>query len=1184
MSSKEADLAKLQELSLLHKVCSELDNHLRINDPEMGEFVIHLASESQTLPGFKTALKELDEGFPPELASRLWTLIQTMTPNKKSNGSSSSTTGNSGGNAGNGSSNDSSTSSSSIGKSSIDPKLRAAFPGLALPDKTGPAKNDTLSAPGLDFDDTPSTSTSTSTSTTNVVPGSSISSSSSSTPGPRRSRFDKGAPSIGTVPDSEPRMGKVYPGTVARIEAYGVFVRINEGSVRGAPQGLVHVSAMVSGKRVEHPKDVVDKGQQVWVKVKDINARKLSLSMKDVDQGNGTDLKPGLGGDGYDPDVSNPPAPVASSSNMVPLGGSASAPLSADLGVNAAAAAAAGLPPIGPSGGRMRKRLTSQERREEQLMRAAGVLSVEEMAEYDHEGQKGVLWQDTGEDDEGVDVEIVQLEPTFLSGQTSRAVDLSPVRVAQQPDGSMVRAAEASLANAKERRELKQAQQADVLESVPKDIARPWEDPMPAPGERQIATQLSSLAAASTMEEPEWRQATQGPSQTLGKRVEGSIKEQREGLPIFGLRSALLKAIQDHQVLVVIGETGSGKTTQMTQYLVEAGYHLRGKIGCTQPRRVAAMSVAKRVSEEYGCVLGKEVGYSIRFEDETGPETLIKYMTDGMLLREALLDPNLKNYSVIILDEAHERTIPTDVLFGLLKATMERRKDLKVIVTSATLDAEKFSKYFWECPIFRIPGRMHPVEILYSKTPESDYLFTALKTVMTIHVNEPPGDILVFLTGQEEIENACEILYERKKALGSTVPELIILPVYSALPSEIQTRIFDPAPPGARKVVIATNIAETSLTIDGIYYVVDPGFVKVNMYNPKVGMDSLVVVPISAAAARQRSGRAGRTGPGKCFRLYTEAAFKNEMLPTTPPEIQRTNLAMTVLTLKAMGINDLLGFDFMDPPPVQALVTALQQLYNLSALDDEGLLTAVGRKMAEFPLEPMLSKMLIASVQAGCSDEILTIVAMLSVGNVFYRPRDKQALADQRRAKFQQPEGDHLTLLAVYEGWKQAKFSNSWSYENFLHARSMKRAQDIRNQLIGIMDRYRLDVVSAGRNYDRIRKAICSGFFAHAAKKDPQEGWKTLIEGQTVYVHPSSALWNKGPEWVVYHTLVMTSKEYMREVTVIEPSWLIDVAPQFFRKANGEKMSKRKRQEKVEPLFDRFAGSQDEWRLSKRRR
>jgi len=347
-------------------------------------------------------------------------------------------------------------------------------------------------------------------------------------------------------------------------------------------------------------------------------------------------------------------------------------------------------------------------------------------------------------------------------------------------------------------------------------------------------------------------------------------------------------------------------------------------------------------------------------------------------------------------------------------------------------------------------------------------------------------------------------------------------------------------------------------------------------------MDSLVVTPISQASARQRAGRAGRTGPGKCYRLYTEQAYKMEMLSTNIPEIQRTNLGNVVLQLKAMGINDLIGFDFMDPPPVATLVGAMESLHALGALDDEGLLTRLGRKMAEFPLDPNLSKMLILSVDLGCSDEILIITSMLSVENPFYRPRDKQAQADMRKAKFHQAEGDHLTLLTVYKGWEASKFSNPWCFENFVQARSMKRAQDVRKQLVTIMDRYKLDLISGGRNYKIICKAITAGYFTNASKKDPQEGFRTLVDQNPVYIHPSSALFNKNPEYVIYHELVLTSKEYMRNVMEIDAKWLIELAPAFYRPADPNKLSRQKRKERIEPLFDRF-NPKDSWRLSRRK-
>jgi pre-mRNA-splicing factor ATP-dependent RNA helicase DHX16 len=370
----------------------------------------------------------------------------------------------------------------------------------------------------------------------------------------------------------------------------------------------------------------------------------------------------------------------------------------------------------------------------------------------------------------------------------------------------------------------------------------------------------------------------------------------RRTLPIYAYRDDLLEAISNNQVLVVVGETGSGKTTQIPQYLHEVGYTKLGKVGCTQPRRVAAMSVAARVAQEMGVKLGHEVGYSIRFEDCTSDKTIVKYMTDGMLLREFLTEPDLASYSVIIIDEAHERTLHTDILFGLVKDIARFRSDIKIIISSATMDAEKFSEYFDDAPVYNIPGRRYPVDIYYTKAPESDYVEAAVVTTLQIHVTQPvPGDILIFMTGQEEIEAAAEMLTMRTRGLGSKIRELLIMPIYATLPAEQQAKIFEPTPPDARKVVIATNIAETSLTIEGIVYVIDTGFCKQNAYNHRSGMESLQVVPVSKASAIQRAGRAGRTSPGKCFRLYTAYAYQSELPDDTVPEVQRTNLSNVVL-------------------------------------------------------------------------------------------------------------------------------------------------------------------------------------------------------------------------------------------------------------------------------------------------
>ncbi|KAK4098539.1 P-loop containing nucleoside triphosphate hydrolase protein [Parathielavia hyrcaniae] len=777
------------------------------------------------------------------------------------------------------------------------------------------------------------------------------------------------------------------------------------------------------------------------------------------------------------------------------------------------------------SDAKQRTRLTSPEWWEIRQLIAAGVAKPSDFPDLDHpEPSKPVGGMELEED---LDIEVREEEPPFLVGQARHSLELSPIRVVKAPDGSLNRAAMSGTALAKERAELRKQQQAE------------------AAGE----------AAASGGTKP-------GPF-VRGNEPMAEPDQHNGSLPIFGLRDQLIDAIRQNQVLIVVGETGSGKTTQLTQYLAEAGFADHGIVGCTQPRRVAAMSVAKRVAEEVGCVLGEEVGYSIRFEDQTSPATKIKFMTDGTLQREIRMDPDLKKYSVIILDEAHERTIATDVLFALLKRTLKKRPDIKVISTSATLDAEKFSSYFNNAPIFTIPGRTFPVEILYSREPESDYLDAALATVMEIHLGEPGGDILVFLTGQEEIDTSCEILVERMKALGPVVPELVVLPMYAALPAEMQRLIFDPAPP-------------------------DSGFVKQDVYDAKLGMDSLIVTPISQAQANQRAGRAGRTGPGNCFRLYTEAAYQSEMLPSPIPAIQCQNVATTILLLKAMGINDLLHFDFMDPPPVNAMLAALEVLYTLGALDDEGILTRLGRRLADFPLDSSLAKVLIVAGELGCSEEILSIVAMLNLPNVFYRPKEKQAQADQKKAKFHDPHGDHLTLLNVYNAWKRSGYSSSWCFEHFILARAMEQARDVRNQLVKIMERYRQPLVSCGRDTDRIRRALCAGFFRNAARRETAAGagcYKTVVQGTEVYMHPSSALFGKqAAEWVVYHELVLTSREYMHWSTSVEPKWLVEAAPTFFKLAGaGGTMSKRQQQKRIEPLHNKFAGP-DDWRLSAQRR
>ncbi|XP_049832588.1 pre-mRNA-splicing factor ATP-dependent RNA helicase DHX16 [Schistocerca gregaria] len=650
------------------------------------------------------------------------------------------------------------------------------------------------------------------------------------------------------------------------------------------------------------------------------------------------------------------------------------------------------------------------------------------------------------------------------------------------------------------------------------------------------------------------------PKITEAERKRLTIKETKESLPVYTYREQLLQAVKDHQILIIQGETGSGKTTQIPQYLHEAGYTAdKKKIGCTQPRRVAAMSVAARVAEEMGVKLGNEVGYSIRFEDCTSERTIIKYMTDGTLHREFLSEPDLLSYSVMIIDEAHERTLHTDILFGLVKDIARFRSDLKLLISSATLDAQKFSEFFDDAPIFKIPGRRFPVDIYYTKAPEADYIDACVVSILQIHATQPLGDILVFLTGQDEIETCQELLQERTRRLGSKIKELIILPVYANLPSDMQAKIFQPTPPGARKVVLATNIAETSLTIDNIIYVIDPGFCKQNNFNSRTGMESLIIVPISKASANQRAGRAGRVAAGKCFRLYTAWAYKHELEDNTIPEIQRINLGNAVLTLKALGINDLLHFDFLDPPPHETLVLALEQLYALGALNHHGELTKLGRRMAEFPVDPMMAKMILASEKYKCSEEILTIAAMLSVNSaIFYRPKDKIIHADTARKNFFVPGGDHLTLLNIYSQWADTEFSTQWCYENFIQHRSLRRARDVREQLAGLMQRVEIELVSNPQETVNIRKAITAGYFYHIARLSKGGQYKTVKHQQTVMIHPNSALFEDLPRWVLYHELVFTTKEFMRQVTEIESKWLLEVAPHYYKPRELEDSTNKK--------------------------
>lgn len=668
------------------------------------------------------------------------------------------------------------------------------------------------------------------------------------------------------------------------------------------------------------------------------------------------------------------------------------------------------------------------------------------------------------------------------------------------------------------------------------------------------------------------------------------IEQQRRSLPIASVEKRLIDEVRKNDTLIIVGETGSGKTTQLPQYLYNGGFcHDGGTIGITQPRRVAAVTVAKRVAEECGVELGQKVGYSIRFEDMTSISTRIKYMTDGLLLREALLDPYLSRYSVIVVDEAHERTVQTDVLLGLLKDVQKKRSQktcsesnnngvvkeennvvkphlvrklnpLKLIVMSASLDAKGFSEYFGGAKAVHVQGRQFPVDILYTAQPETDCLDAALVTIFQIHLEEGPGDILVFLSGQEEIESIEGLVRENLKKIPESNQKLLILPLFSSLPSEKQLKVFTPAPNGFRKVILATNIAETSVTIPGIKYVIDPGLVKVRSYSPDSGIESLIVVKTSKAQALQRSGRAGREGPGKCFRLYPESRFEG-LEDSTIPEIKRCNLSNVILQLSALGVDDIIGFDFMEKPDRMAVIRSLELLYLLGALTDEKKLSdPIGQQMARLPLEPNDSKALILASQFDCLEEMLIVVSMLSVESIFYAPRDKLEESRTVIKSFSSPDGDHITLLNVYraslefleknktENGKEKAEKNlrKWCKDNFINSRSLKHARDIYNQIRENVERMGLKIGSCGDDLLPLRRCLAASYFLNAALKQPDGTYRVLANGQIAEIHPTSVLRRTKAECIIFYNLVQTTRNYVRNVTRIDYLWLAELAPQCY--------------------------------------
>ncbi|XP_021293526.1 probable pre-mRNA-splicing factor ATP-dependent RNA helicase DEAH4 isoform X1 [Herrania umbratica] len=647
-------------------------------------------------------------------------------------------------------------------------------------------------------------------------------------------------------------------------------------------------------------------------------------------------------------------------------------------------------------------------------------------------------------------------------------------------------------------------------------------------------------------------------------------------LPIVQFEKKIIETVEQNPVVVIIGETGSGKSTQLSQMLHREGYTDSGIVAVTQPRRVAAVSVSRRVAQELGVRLGEEVGYAIRFEDRTSERTQIKYLTDGVLLRESLSNPELNQYSVIILDEAHERSLNTDILLGLMKRLVKRRaSNLKVLITSATLDGEKVSKFFSDCPLLTVPGKLFPVEIFYSKERPTSYLESSLKTALDIHLREPEGDVLIFMTGQDDIEKLVLKLEDKVRSLeeGSCM-DAIILPLHGSLPPEMQVRVFSPPPPNCRRFIVATNIAETSLTVDGVVYVIDSGYVKQRQYNPATGMYSLDVVQVSKVQANQRAGRAGRTRPGKCYRLYPSRVYNDEFLDVTVPEIQRSSLAGSVLYLKSLDLPDIdiLKFDFLDPPSTESLEDALKQLYLIDAIDENGSITSVGRTMAELPLEPSLSRTLIEANEYGCLSQALTVAAMLSAETNLLPNQSKSNEKKRKHPPLDLPDGsgfgDQIQLLQIFECWDENDYDIDWCKDYDLQVRGMLFVKEVRKQLSQIMQKIakgssdvRANQSRKGhQSYRNLRKALCIGYASQLAERmRHHNGYRTLgFKSQLVQVHPSSVLQPDDDglyaNYVVYHELISTSRPYMRNVCAVERQWVMPILDKL-EKLNVRKLS-----------------------------
>lgn len=657
-------------------------------------------------------------------------------------------------------------------------------------------------------------------------------------------------------------------------------------------------------------------------------------------------------------------------------------------------------------------------------------------------------------------------------------------------------------------------------------------------------------------------------------------------LPVSEHRDELAKAISENQVVVVAGATGSGKTTQLPKICLELGRGIRGTIGHTQPRRLAARTVAQRIADELGTPLGDAVGYTVRFTDQASDSTLIKLMTDGILLAEIQRDRRLLRYDTLILDEAHERSLNIDFLLGYLRELLPRRPDLKVIVTSATIEPERFAAHFHDAPIVEVSGRTYPVEIRYRPLevpgppsgdddpddPDHEIVRTELRDPTEAIVDavreleaEPPGDVLVFLSGEREIRDTAEAL----KDLRNTE----VLPLYARLPTADQQKVFQPSHSG-RRIVLATNVAETSLTVPGIRYVVDPGTARISRYSRRTKVQRLPIEPISQASAAQRAGRSGRTGPGVCIRLYSEADFESRPR-YTDPEILRTNLAAVILQMAALQLGDIAEFPFLDPPDARSIRDGVQLLQELGAFDASGALTDVGRRLARLPLDPRVGRMILQADTEGCVREVLVLAAALSIPDPRERPSDKEEAARQKHARFADDSSDFVSYLNLWNYLREQRNQLSGNAfrrmcrEEFLHYLRIREWQDLTGQLRSIARDIGIREGDEPAEPASIHAALTAGLLSHVGLREGESRDYQGARNTKFVLAPGSVLTKKPPRWIVVADLVETSRLFGRIAARIEPETVERVAAHLVQRTYSEPHWEARRGEVV--AFERVA-------------